>query len=153
MPSSCASTRRCDLKPFISPRHGHNSISSFDDSPPQDRILCVDDDSILLKLLVRSFQAHHFKVVTACNGIDGLRQFQAYGGHFQAILTDNDMPGMNGLEFVKQVRALSYKGPVLVMSANLMPSDYPAYQGHAVSGFFHKPFEINRVATMLMQDN
>jgi len=111
----------------------------------------VDDNPLLLQTLAVGFTAHDFEVVTASHGIDALMQFQANGGNFAAILTDNDMPRMNGLEFIKQVRAFGYKGRVLVMSGRLSASDCRAYQDYAVSGFLSKPFEISMVATMLMQ--
>jgi DNA-binding NtrC family response regulator len=117
----------------------------------QSRILCVDDDGIQLKLLTRGFKPHGFEVVTGTDGIDGLRQFQAYGGDFRAILSDYDMPNLNGLEFIKQVRALGYKGQVLMMSATLSSLNCEATQGYVVSGFFHKPFDITAIVTILME--
>ena len=117
------------------------------------RILLVDDNPMLLQTLGVGFTAHDFEVVTASHGIDALMQFQAHDGNFAAILTDNDMPNMNGSAFVKSVRALGYRGRVLVMSGRLTGSDCRAYQDLEVSGFLSKPFEISMVATMLMQAN
>ena len=118
---------------------------------PLPRILCVDDDPTFLQALALGFKAYHFEVVTASNGIDALMQFQAHAGNFAAILTDNDMPKMNGSTLVKNLRALGYRGRVLVMSGRLSASDCQAYQDYAISGFFHKPFEVSMVSTMLLQ--
>ena len=87
----------------------------------------------------------------ACNGFEALTQFQTHLGEFSAILTDNEMPHMNGLEFIRSVREIGYKGRIVVMSGNFKPKDLMAYQTHAISGFFHKPFDIGLLATMLLQ--
>jgi two-component system chemotaxis response regulator CheY len=118
---------------------------------PFFRILCVDDNAALLQTLALGFRAYGFEVVTASQGIDALMQFRANNGNFATILSDVDMPQMNGLEFIKQVRTLGYKGRVLVMSGRLSASECQAYQDLEVSGFLSKPFEISMVATLLLQ--
>jgi len=120
---------------------------------PIFRILCVDDNAALLRTLVLGFRAYGFEVVTASHGIDALMQFQAHSGNFAAVLSDNDMPTMNGLEFLKQVRARGYKGRVLIMSGRLSASGCQAYQDLEVSGVLSKPFDISMVATLLLQAN
>ena len=118
---------------------------------PFFRLLLVDDNPMLLQTLAVGFTAYGFEVVTASHGIDALMQFQAHGGNFAAILTDNDMPKMNGPVLVKNLRTLGYRGRILVMSGRLTVSDGRAYQDLEVSGFLSKPFEISMVATMLAQ--
>ena len=114
-------------------------------------ILLVDDNPMLLQTLALGFRAHGFEVVTASHGIDALMQFQAHGGNFAAILTDNDMPKMDGPTLVKNLRVHDYRGRILVMSGRLTVSDAHAYQDLEVSVFLSKPFEIDMVATMLIQ--
>jgi CheY-like chemotaxis protein len=80
-------------------------------------------------------------------------QYKANAGNFGTIVTDNDMPQMNGLEFVRSLREIGFKGRIVVMSGHFKPEDLRAYQAHAISGFFHKPFEMNLLATMLLQAN
>jgi two-component system cell cycle sensor histidine kinase/response regulator CckA len=116
------------------------------------RLLCVDDNPPLLQMLALSFRTFGFEMITASNGVDALMQFQAHAGNFAAVLTDDDMPTMNGAALVKHLRALDYRGQILVMSGRLTVSDGRAYQDYAVPGFLHKPFDIGMVATMLMQD-
>ena len=114
------------------------------------RILCVDDNPMLLQTLAMGFRSYGFEVITASQGIDALMQFQAHAGNFAAILTDHDMPKMDGSTLVKNLRALGYRGRILVMSGRLGVSDGRAYQDLQVSGFLSKPFEIDMAATMLM---
>jgi len=111
----------------------------------------VEDNVQLQLTLKRALEHYGFEVITASHGIDALTQFKTYLGDFSAILTDNDMPHMNGLEFVRAVREIGYKGRIAVMSGNFKPEDLRAYQSHAISGHFHKPFDVSLLATMLFQ--
>ena len=115
------------------------------------RILCVEDNASLQFTLKTGLERYGFEVIVASNGIEALTQFQTHLGEFSAILTDNEMPHMNGLEFIRSVREIGYKGRIVVMSGNFKPKDLLAYQSHAISGFFHKPFDIGLLATMLLQ--
>jgi len=63
------------------------------------------------------------------------------------------MPQMNGLEFVRTIREIGYKGRIMVMSGRLNVKDLHAYQEHTISGFFHKPFETSLLAAMLLQSD
>jgi CheY-like chemotaxis protein len=124
-------------------------MPSLDD--PFFRILCVEDNPSLQGALQRGLEAYGFEVVTACDGIDALTQYKAHGGNFGAIVTDNDMPQMNGRELVRALREMGFKGRIIVMSGHFKPEDLRAYQAHAISGFFRKPFEMDLLATMLLQ--
>jgi two-component system, cell cycle sensor histidine kinase and response regulator CckA len=115
------------------------------------RILCVEDNPVLQGVWKMALERHGFEVVTASDGIDALTQYKAHGGNFGAILTDNDMPRMNGRELVRSLREIGFKGRIVVMSGNFKPGDLRVYHDHAVSGFFHKPFETDLLAAMLLQ--
>ena len=68
-------------------------------------------------------------------------QYKAHGADFGAIITDNDMPQINGLEFIRVVRKEGFKGSIIVASGHLKPETLHAYEPYAISGFFQKPFE------------
>jgi len=93
------------------------------------------------------------EVTTASDGIDALTEFKAQSGDFSAIVTDNDMPHMTGLEFVCSVRKIGFGGHIVVISSLLNIDDLRAYQKYAISGFFHKPFDLDLLATMLLKAN
>lgn len=78
-------------------------------------------------------------------------EHEAQSGDFNAIVTDNDMPRMNGLEFVHSVLEIGFKGRITVDSSLLKSEDLQDYQTHSVSGFIRMPFDIKWLATMLLQ--
>jgi two-component system chemotaxis response regulator CheY len=67
------------------------------------RILVVDDDKTTRKMLYLILKTKGYDVVTAENGMDGLQKLGLE--QINLILTDMNMPYMDGIEFTKQVRA------------------------------------------------
>lgn len=67
------------------------------------RVLVVDDDKTTRKMLSLILKSKGYEVVTAENGMDGLQKLGIE--QINLILTDMNMPYMDGIEFIKQVRA------------------------------------------------
>ncbi|MGQ1891008.1 ATP-binding protein [Thermophagus sp. OGC60D27] len=89
--------------------HGENKVLV----PDGKNLLVVDDDPLVQQLL-RGFLKHHTNIhgcSTATEALEWLDQ-----GSFDLIISDYRMPGMNGVEFVKEIRKRSTV-PVLLFSA------------------------------------
>lgn len=108
------------------------------------RVLYVDDNSLLHQPMKMGLGAYGFEVMTACHGIDALMQFKMHKGRFGTVITDHDMPQMNGLELARCLRNLGYAGRIVVVSGRLRVEDLHAYQEFAITGFLHKPFEAGK---------
>ncbi len=67
------------------------------------RILVVDDDKTTRKMLQLILKSKGYDVVTAENGMDGLQKLGLE--QINLILTDMNMPYMDGIEFTKQVKS------------------------------------------------
>ncbi|MCX7044745.1 MAG: response regulator [Candidatus Sumerlaeota bacterium] len=70
------------------------------------RILCVDDEQSILTFLKRMAQQEKMEVTCAQNGAEGLKQIQD-SGPFAVIISDLQMPEMDGIEFLAKARELS----------------------------------------------
>ncbi len=70
-----------------------------------ERILCVDDELAILAGFQRQFR-NQFNIVSAMNGNQALETL-ADKGPFAAVMSDYNMPGMNGLHFLRKVREQS----------------------------------------------
>jgi two-component system cell cycle sensor histidine kinase/response regulator CckA len=114
-------------------------------------ILCVEDNPVLQGVWKTGLERYGFEVIIASHGLDALIQYKAHGGNFGAIITDHEIPQMNGIELVHSLREIGFKGRIVVISGHIKPGELQAYHDHAVSGFFHKPFEIDLLAAMLLQ--
>lgn len=81
---------------------------------PADRILIVDDDAELVDLIAEYLEMEGFDVALAENGIKGLRR--ATSEEFSLVILDVMMPGLNGFEVLKRLRAVS-QVPALMLTA------------------------------------
>jgi two-component system KDP operon response regulator KdpE len=77
------------------------------------RILVVDDERQIIRMLRASLQSSGYEVLTANNGIEGLERFES--GRPDLIITDLAMPEMSGLELTRAVRRLD-RTPIIVLS-------------------------------------
>ncbi|MBV5336519.1 MAG: response regulator, partial [Deltaproteobacteria bacterium] len=71
-------------------------------------ILIVDDSSTMRKIISRSLRQAGLpvdEILEGGDGIEGLNVLQTSGKNIDLILSDINMPNMDGLEFVKAVRA------------------------------------------------
>jgi DNA-binding response OmpR family regulator len=67
------------------------------------KVLIIDDDPMLLKLLGTHLVTAGYEIVEASGGLDGLKALRSSGARIAFV--DYDMPDLNGVEFCRQVRA------------------------------------------------
>lgn len=81
--------------------------------PMKYKILVVDDEPVNLRLLERLFRRSH-EVVTAESGAEALKVLEAH--HVALIISDQRMPGMTGIEFLKQAAELRPKTVRIILT-------------------------------------
>ena len=77
------------------------------------RILVVDDESQITRVLRRSLSAHHFEVRTAADGVSALELFPDLKPDL--VITDLSMPDMDGIAVCREIRKIS-SVPIIVLS-------------------------------------
>ena len=80
----------------------------------QNTIPVVDDDDFLREYLEERLSISGYKVITASNGLKGLRAYLQHGADL--VLTDIVMPDSEGIEFIQKLRAESPTLPVIAMT-------------------------------------
>ncbi|HTC25322.1 MAG TPA: response regulator [Gemmatimonadales bacterium] len=85
------------------------------------RILLIEDDRPIRELLTRMLVAAGHHVTPASNGDEGLAVWRDQGA--DVVLTDIQMPGISGIEVMRQLRTAAPKLPIIAVSGGARSSD------------------------------
>jgi EAL domain-containing protein (putative c-di-GMP-specific phosphodiesterase class I) len=109
----------------------------------QGRVLVVDDEEALLRLIGRMLTAAGYEVATAADG--GRAAELLTGATFDAVLSDIDMPKMNGIQLLQAVRQRDLDVPVVLMTGN--PDVKTAVQAvaHGALQYLIKPVNMEEL--------
>tara|TARA_R110001599_G_scaffold159052_1_gene346048 strand:+ start:70519 stop:70887 length:369 start_codon:yes stop_codon:yes gene_type:complete len=112
-------------------------------------ILAVDDSGSLRQMVVFSLRAAGYQVVEAIDGEDGLEK--AKSQNFDLVLTDQNMPRMDGFSLIRALRGLPayQKTPILMLTTE--SSDEMKAKGRAAgaNGWLVKPFDPQRLTEVV----
>jgi two-component system response regulator FlrC len=101
-------------------------------------ILVVEDDETLREAVQQTLTQAGFRVVAVADAEAGLTQLGK--GKFGLIVSDVQLPGMNGYRFLEQVRRSAPQVPVLIMTAFGTVSDAVAAMRSGAADYLVKPF-------------
>jgi len=113
------------------------------------KILLVDDDPSLLKLLSVRLQATGLEINTAQSAEQGLALIPSYRP--QLVITDLQMAGMDGLTFFNHIQAEYPSLPVIILTAHGTIKDAVSTTRQGVFGFLTKPFESKELLALISQ--
>jgi two-component system chemotaxis response regulator CheY len=114
-------------------------------------ILAVDDSPSIRQLVAKTLKDAGFAVIEAGNGVEGLSKAKA--SPVQLVLTDQNMPQMDGMTMIKNIRGLpQYRStPILVLTTET--SDAMKAQGKAAgaTGWLVKPFDPVKLVAVVQK--
>ena len=114
-------------------------------------ILAVDDSPSIRQLVTHTLQDAGYAVIEAGNGVEGLAK--AKSSNIQLVLTDQNMPQMDGMTMIKNIRGLSQHRatPILVLTTET--SDSMKAQGKAAgaTGWLVKPFDPVKLVAVVQK--
>ncbi|MCL4298513.1 MAG: response regulator [Anaerolineae bacterium] len=112
-------------------------------------ILVVDDEEGVLAVLKRVLELlmPGYDISTATNGLTAWQQLQQRS--FDLLLTDQNMPGMTGLELAQQIRDRLPELPIVLMSGVTDSHIEAEAQKLGLVGFLSKPFSVQQLREML----
>src|SRR5215217_2150336 len=109
-------------------------------------ILVVDDDRRLRELLARFLAQHGYRVTTAASAAEA--RAKRAGLVFDALILDVMMPGENGFDLARRIRAES-QVPILMLTAQADPSDRVTGLEIGADDYLPKPFETRELILRL----
>jgi len=112
-----------------------------------ERVLVVEDDAAVRRMLERSLGAEGFEVVVAADGGAALASAEASAPDL--VVLDVAMPGMDGFEVCRRLRAKGLTGGVLMLTARDSVSDRVRGLESGADDYVVKPFAIAEVVARL----
>lgn len=108
-------------------------------------ILVVDDSATLRASVNYTLKEAGFDTINAVNGKDGLEKLQTAmneGKHIAMIISDINMPVMDGITFIKEVKKTPFKfTPILVLTTESQEEKKLEGKKAGASGWLVKPFK------------
>ena len=117
------------------------------------RILAIDDDPVFLELLAGMLRMIGYaQVTTMPSGMEALHELDFSGTLYDCILSDMQMPDMDGVAAAREIRALGGRYaslPIVAVTANAMADDRERCRAAGMDDHVAKPIDANALAAAL----
>ena len=104
------------------------------------KVLFAEDEDVIRDFVVINLKRAGYDVTDVANGEDALRVFDEAGGAFDIALLDVMMPGIDGFEVCKQIRAKSDSIGIIMLSAKTQEMDKVSGLMLGADDYVTKPF-------------
>lgn len=111
------------------------------------KLLLIEDDAALCEFLEQMLLLDGYAVTVCQNGRLGLQVLQEQD--FDALILDRMLPGMDGLDLLKQIRQKGYTLPVLMLTALGAPADKVEGLDAGADDYLAKPFDAEELKARL----
>jgi PAS domain S-box-containing protein len=125
------------------------SASSSDFPSGTESLLVVDDEGPLRMLLAAAFSRKGYRVTSAATGLEAIDLIGDMQRQLDAVLLDLNMPGSNGVQVLKVIRACRPNIPVLVISGHISPEVRTEFQQLNQRDFVQKPYRLDDIGRRL----
>ena len=117
------------------------------------KILIVDDSSTLRASVEFTLQEHGLEVIQASDGDEALKMLKSLAGsekEIGVIITDVNMPNLDGISFIKEVKKTSFKFiPILIMTTESEDNKKTEGKEAGAAGWLIKPFKPDQLVDVV----
>lgn len=112
-------------------------------------ILNVDDSASVRQMVQMTLSGAGYQVVQAVDGVDGLSKAKAAA--VDMVVTDLNMPNMNGLDLIRELRKLpAYKGvPIIFLTTESDAGIKQDAKAAGATGWITKPFQQDQLVAVV----
>ncbi|HNW99952.1 MAG TPA: response regulator [Candidatus Cloacimonadota bacterium] len=115
----------------------------------QKQILIVDDEKNIRLTLRRSLETLHFEIQEALTGEEALEMINTQ--HFDLVLLDLKLPGISGLDVIRQVRNTDNPVKIIIISAHGTIEAAVESMKLGASDFIEKPFTPDEIRQLVLK--
>jgi len=119
---------------------GEESVRERREAPAKHRVLIVDDDVALGKFLSRELTLKTFAVKVECDGEEACRELVR--GSYDLVILDLNLPRMDGIAVMKEMRLSHPRIPILILSARSRTEDMVHVLEQGADDCLVKPFSF-----------
>ena len=124
-------------------------VNSIKEKSKKISILYVEDEEKLRDNMMMFLNKIFDHVDVACNGEKGLKKYLQK--RYDIVLTDIQMPKMNGIELIQEIRKINEKQEIIVVSAYTDPNYLIDSIKLGVTGYIIKPMNFEQILKILKQ--
>ncbi len=106
-------------------------------------LLIVDDHARSRESVAAALRAAGYAVEACASAVEGLAHLRRHA--CQVVITDLQMPGMNGLEFIREIERLGLPTEVLMITAHASVDTAVEAMRHGAFDYIEKPFDVQRL--------
>jgi excisionase family DNA binding protein len=107
------------------------------------RVLVVDDEASIRELLSKTLALAEYEVDTAPDGRAAIERLRL--GHYDLLIADLKMPGLDGLSLIREAKRLKTDLPVIIITGFSTESSAIEAVNLGVAGYLTKPFRVPQV--------
>jgi len=122
------------------------AVHEANEPPPRGRgetILIVDDEDAVCTVSQRTLEVFGYRTLTASDGAVALAMYREKGAQIDMVLTDVNMPSMDGMEMIRAIRKINPKVKIVVATGGVSASDAKNGAALEVQAIIKKPFETH----------
>jgi len=114
------------------------------------KILFVEDEVDLITIISDTLSKLGANFITATNGEEGLKALEE-NSDIQLVVTDINMPVMNGIEMIRNIRQSGSNIPCVIMSAHTEPEYLKSAEDLNVTDYILKPFDFIKFINLVSE--
>ena len=116
------------------------------------KILLIDDDPLIRDLSSEYLESNGLSVITAANGLEGLKLYQEHCEEISLVVLDLVMPQMSGRDCWLRLREIDPQVRVLVTTGGSLNKELRICLKEGVLGYLTKPFRPSQLLNRLREN-
>ncbi len=129
-----------------------SSISPIQgESPPHARVVLVDDEAMVVRVLARLLSRAGFDVTVFTDSREALRTIESDPQGFDVMVTDMTMPGMSGIELARGASAAGASMPVVLLSGWIDAEAERQARAAGIARVLSKPIQVSTLVEIVTE--